>query len=128
MFDTAFKTPSLVGGVGFNLLHAERRTGDSSAAAGASILASLSNLGQEFSNLNPTSQKSGRIHQVTELTRSNLVQEVDLDGLEVNSTTNVESENAADVGATSKILSSDCNQESVIEACNPLFTFYSLNK
>lgn len=124
MFDSVFKTPSLVGGVGFNLLHAERRTGDSSAVTGASILASLSNLGQEFSHLNPTSQNSGRTHQVTELTRSGLVQEDDLDGLEVNSTTNVESENAADVGATSKILSSDCNQESVTEACNPLFYFF----
>lgn len=116
MFDTTIKTPSLVGGVGFNLLHAERRTGDSSAVAGASILASLSNLGQDFSHLNPASQNSGRMHQVTELTRSSLVQEDDLDGLEVNSTTNVEIENAADVGATSKILTPDCNQESIIQA------------
>ncbi|KAL8111615.1 hypothetical protein AgCh_019367 [Apium graveolens] len=115
LFDSVFKTPSLVGGVGFNLLHAERRTGDSSAVTGASILASLSNLGQEFSHLNPTSQNSGKIHQVTEVSRSGLVQEDDLDGLEVNSTTNVENENAADVGATSKILSSDRNQESVTE-------------
>lgn len=126
MFDTAIRTSSLVGGVGFNLLNAERRTGDSSAVAGASILASLSNWGQDLSPLNPTSQNNGRTHQVTELTRSSLAQEDDLDGLEVNSTTNVEGENVADVGASSKILPPDCNQESAIEAGNP-FNFYSLN-
>ncbi|XP_063944063.1 uncharacterized protein LOC108209325 isoform X3 [Daucus carota subsp. sativus] len=115
VFDTAIRTSSLVGGVGFNLLNAERRTGDSSAVAGASILASLSNWGQDLSPLNPTSQNNGRTHQVTELTRSSLAQEDDLDGLEVNSTTNVEGENVADVGASSKVLSPDCNQESAIE-------------
>lgn len=94
----------------------ERRAGDASAVAGASILASLSNLRQDLSRLRPTSQASGKNHRGNDLHPSPLLNEDDLDGQEVNSATNLGSETAADVGAASKILHLDGNIESGFEA------------
>lgn len=113
--EVVVKTPSSVGGADVKLLHVERRAGDPSAVAGASILASLSNLRQDLSRLRPTAHTSGKTYHGSDLP-SPIVHEDELDGLEVDSATNVGSDSAADVGATSKILPLDSNLDSVIEA------------
>lgn len=100
------------------MYHVERRGGDPSAVAGASILASLSNLRQDLSRLKPTSQASGKNFRGSDLPSSPLLNEDDLDGQEVNSATNLGSEAAADVGAASKNLPLDGNIESGLEASN----------
>ncbi|XP_059644687.1 uncharacterized protein LOC132286377 isoform X2 [Cornus florida] len=124
--DSVLKTPPSVGGaeaqssVG-KLLQIERRAGDPSAVAGASILASLSSLRQDLSRLKPTAQTSGKTHQGSELPPLPVVHdsmEIELDGLEVNSSTNVGSDKAADVGETSKIMPLGGNPDSGIEAGN----------
>ncbi|GFZ17421.1 AAA-type ATPase family protein [Actinidia rufa] len=120
------KTTSSVGGAEVQstvgkLLQVERRAGDPSAVDGASILASLSSLRQDLSRLKSTALASGKTHQGTELPPLPIVHdsmEVDLDGLEVNSTTNIGSDKATETGATSKILSLDANPDSSIEAGN----------
>lgn len=89
--------------------------------AGASILASLSSLRQDLSRLKSTAQSNGKALQGAELPPLPIVHdsmEVDLDGLEVNSTTDAESDKAADIGATSKMLSLDANLDSGLEAGN----------
>ncbi|KAM3381305.1 putative protein isoform X1 [Capsicum galapagoense] len=85
------------------LVRVERRAGDASAVAGASILASLSSLRQDPSRLKPTSQVSGNEPS------SPVIHEDEFDGLEVDSAANVGSSSAADVGLTSKILPLDGN-------------------
>lgn len=95
------------------MLRVERRTGDASAVAGASILASLSSLRQDPSRLKPTSQVSGN-----ELPSSPVIHEDELDGLEVDSAANVGSSTAADVGLTSKIPPLDGNLNTSREAGN----------
>ncbi|XP_057480534.1 uncharacterized protein LOC130767631 isoform X2 [Actinidia eriantha] len=120
------KTASSVGGAEVQstvgkLLQVERRAGDPSAVDGASILASLSSLRQDLSRLKSTALASGKTHQGTELPPLPIVHdsmEVDLDGLEVNSTTNIGSDKAAETGVTSKILSLDANPDSSVEAGN----------
>ncbi|XP_058226365.1 uncharacterized protein LOC131335150 isoform X1 [Rhododendron vialii] len=120
------KAPSSVGGTEVQskvgkLMHVERRAGDPSAVAGASILASLSSLRQDLSRLKSTAQSTGKALQGAELPPLPIVHdsmEVDLDGLEVNSTTDAESDKAADIGATSKMLSIDANLDSGMEAGN----------
>ncbi|XP_009589950.1 uncharacterized protein [Nicotiana tomentosiformis] len=97
------------------LLRVEKRAGDASAVAGASILASLSSLRQDPSRLKPTSQVSGN-----ELPSSPVIHEDELDGLEVDSAANVSSSSAADVGLTSKILPLDGDLNSGREAGNIL--------
>ncbi|KAJ8536598.1 hypothetical protein K7X08_034999 [Anisodus acutangulus] len=103
--------PSDVRTTAGKLLRVERRAGDASAVAGASILASLSSLRQDPSHLKPTSQVSGN-----ELPSSPVIHEDELDGLEVYSAANVDSSSAADVGLTSKILPLDGNLNSGREA------------
>ncbi|GFQ06720.1 hypothetical protein PHJA_002816000 [Phtheirospermum japonicum] len=58
-YDSIIKTPppDVQTNAG-KLVHVERRAGDASAVAGASILASLSNLRQDLSRLKPSSQTS----------------------------------------------------------------------
>ncbi|KAL6996983.1 hypothetical protein U1Q18_007108, partial [Sarracenia purpurea var. burkii] len=124
--EVVVKAPSSVGGAEVQssvgkLIQVERRAGDPSAVAGASILASLSSLRQDLSRLKPTAQASGKTHKGTELPPLPIVHdsmEVDVDGLEVNSTTNIGGDKAADIGVTSKILSLDANPDSSIEAGN----------
>ncbi|XAR50320.1 Adenosinetriphosphatase [Bertholletia excelsa] len=120
--EVVVKTPSSVGGAEVQkLIHVERKAGDPSAVAGASILASLSTLRQDLSRLKPTAQTSGRTHQGTELPPLPIVHdnmEGDIDGVEVNSATNVVSDKAAEIGVTSKILSLDANTDSSLEAGN----------
>ncbi|KAH0704527.1 hypothetical protein KY285_018805 [Solanum tuberosum] len=95
------------------LLRVERRAGDASAVAGASILASLSSLRQDPSRLKPTSQVSGN-----ELPSSPVIHEDELDGLEVDSAANVGSSSAAGVSLTSKIPPLDGNLNASREAGN----------
>jgi SpoVK/Ycf46/Vps4 family AAA+-type ATPase len=111
--EVVVKTPSS----DVKLLHAERRAGDPSAAAGAaSILASLSSFRQDLSRLRPTAGKSYHGADVA----SPIANDDEIDGLEVNSVTNGGSDSAADIGATSKILPIDSNLDSVLEAGNVL--------
>ncbi|CAI9757346.1 unnamed protein product [Fraxinus pennsylvanica] len=97
------------------LIHGERRAGDVSAVAGASILASLSNLRHDLSQIKAASLACGKKYGGSELRSSPVVNEDELDGQEVNSATKTGSEAAANVGASSKILPLDGNLESGIE-------------
>ncbi|XP_073272500.1 uncharacterized protein [Primulina huaijiensis] len=94
-------SPDVQANVG-KLIHVERRAGDASAVAGASILASLSNPRQDLSRLKPASQASGKNYRVSEPPSSPTVNEDELDGQEVNSATNLGSEAAVDVVAANK--------------------------
>ncbi|KAL7161827.1 hypothetical protein ACSBR2_042322 [Camellia fascicularis] len=124
--DIVIKTPSSAGGAEVQatvgrLLHIERRVGDPSIMTGASILASLSSLRQDLSRLKPTAQASGKTHQGTKMPAHHIVHdsmEIDLDGLDANSKTNIGSDKADDIGETSKILSLDANPDSSIAAGN----------
>ncbi|XP_015579764.1 uncharacterized protein LOC8266316 isoform X2 [Ricinus communis] len=105
-------------------LQLERRSGDASAVAGASILASLSSPRQDLpSRYKSPSQNTGKIHQGTEVPAHSVVNdgtEVELDGLEINSTPDMGSDKVVDAGAVGKNLPHDCNQDSGIEAGNVL--------
>lgn len=101
------------------MVHVERRAGDASAVAGASILASLSNLRQDLSRLKPASQTSGKNYLGSDPPSSPLINEDDLEGQEVNSATDFGREAAVDVaGAASKILPLDGNIGAALEASN----------
>ncbi|XVF11543.1 hypothetical protein REPUB_Repub08aG0037000 [Reevesia pubescens] len=104
-------------------LQLERRSGDPSAVTGATILASLSSLRPDLSRRKSPSQASSKIHQVTELPTHSIVHDdadVDLDGLEGNSTANIGNYKAAEVGAIHKNLPLDCNRDFSTEAGNVL--------
>lgn len=114
MCDAIVKTPSLVGGTNLKLIQAEKREGELSAA-GATLLATLSSMRQDISRIRSTAQNIGKTYQTAELPPSPFVQEDELDALEVNSSTNADSDSAVDIGATAKILSSNCNVDGGIE-------------
>ncbi|KAF8377992.1 hypothetical protein HHK36_029325 [Tetracentron sinense] len=83
-------------------LQLERRSGDSSAVAGASILASLSSSRQDLSLLTPPTQNTVETHQGTKMPVNPLTcdgMEIDLDCLEMkdNSDPSVGSDNAAEL-------------------------------
>ena len=102
-------------------LQLERRSGDPSAVTGATILASLSSLRPDLSRWKSPSQASSKIHQVTEVPTHSIVHDaanVGLDGLEGNSTANIGSDKAAELGAINKNHPPDCNHDSSIEAGN----------
>ena len=102
-------------------LQLERRSGDPSAVAGASILASLSSLRQDLSRWKSPGQTTGKVHQGSEVPAHSVVHdatEMDLDGLEGNSTPNTASDKDADVGEIGKNLPNDCNQDSGAETGN----------
>ncbi|XP_022770360.1 uncharacterized protein LOC111313824 isoform X3 [Durio zibethinus] len=104
-------------------LQLEKRSGDPSAVTGATILASLSNLRPDLSRWKSPSQASSKIHQVTEVPTHSIVHDavdVGLDGLEGNSTANIGSDKAAELGAINKNLPLDCTHNSSIEAGNVL--------
>ncbi|XP_022729759.1 uncharacterized protein LOC111284904 isoform X2 [Durio zibethinus] len=96
-----------------------KRSGDPSAVTGATILASLSSLRPDLSRWKSPSQASSKIHQ--EVPTHSIVHDaadVDLDGLERNSTANIGSDKVAEVGAINKNLPLDCNHDSSTEAGN----------
>ncbi|GLT75264.1 hypothetical protein SLA2020_470000 [Shorea laevis] len=101
----------------------ERKAGDPSAVAGAAVLASLSSSRPDLSRWKSPAQATSKIHQVTDFPTHSVVHDgidVELDSLEGNSTANMKSDKAADVGAIGKILPPDCNRDSSIESGNVL--------
>ncbi|KAB5532132.1 hypothetical protein DKX38_018802 [Salix brachista] len=103
------------------LLQLERRSGDPSAVAGASILASLSSLRPDLSRWKSPGQTASKIHNGTEVPAQSVVHdgaEVELDGMEDNSTPNTGSAKAAEVGAINQNLPHDSSQDSGTEAGN----------
>ncbi|XP_011044170.1 PREDICTED: uncharacterized protein LOC105139438 isoform X2 [Populus euphratica] len=105
------------------LLQLERRSGDPSAVAGASILASLSSLRPDLSRWKSPGQTASKMHHGTEVPAQSVVHggaEVELDGMEGNSTPNLGSDKAAEVGAINQNLPHDCSQDSGTEAGNVL--------
>ncbi|KAK1357931.1 AAA domain-containing protein [Heracleum sosnowskyi] len=115
--DVIVKTPSLVGGTNFKVIQAEKRERDLSAA-GATLLAKLSSMRQDISRMRSKAQNISKTYKTAELPPSPVVNEDELDALEVNSSTNADSDSAVDIGATAKILSSDCNIDGGIETNN----------
>ena len=103
----------------------ERKTGDPSAVAGASILASLSSLKQDLSRWKSPSQTTNQAHQGTDVPAHLAFHdgsEFELDGPEDNSALNVESDRAADVGlgASDKNSPMDCDAEASTEPGNKI--------
>lgn len=97
----------------------ERRTGDPSAVAGASILASLSNLRQDLTRLKSPSPNSVKPHLGADVSSHPVLHdgtEIELDGLE--SAPNVQSDKAADVGTSNKNSPMDCDPDAGTEAGN----------
>ncbi|XP_075661412.1 uncharacterized protein LOC142631196 isoform X2 [Castanea sativa] len=125
--EVAAKGTEVQSGVG-KLLHFERRTGDPSAVAGASILASLSGLSsmrQDVSRWKSPTQTTTKVNQGPEVPAQSVVQdgtEVELDGLECNSAPNTGSDKAAEPGTTNRNSPHDCNPDSGIEAGNVKFS------
>lgn len=119
MSEVAVKGAEAPNGIG-KLLHLERRAGDASAVAGASILASLSSMRQDLSRWKSSTQTNSKTHQCPEVPTHSVVHEgteIEPD-LECNSAPNSESDKAAEVGTTNKNSPHDCNPESGIEAGN----------
>ncbi|KAI3435285.1 AAA domain-containing protein [Psidium guajava] len=100
----------------------ERRSGDTSAMTGASILASISNLKQDLSRWKTPGPTSFKIYQGPEVPAHSAINDgMDMDdGLEGNSAPNVASEKAAEDGAMGKSLADDSSQDAGIEAGNVL--------
>ncbi|KAG4137182.1 hypothetical protein ERO13_D07G056000v2 [Gossypium hirsutum] len=115
MTDVAVKGAEVQNTIG-KFLQLERRSGDSSAVTGAAtILASLSSLRPDLSRWKSPPQASSKIPQVTEVSTA---ADVDLDGMEGNSTANIGNDKAAEVGSVNKTLHLDCNHDSNTEAGN----------
>ncbi|CAH9135867.1 unnamed protein product [Cuscuta epithymum] len=118
-FDRTLKSASSDVRPGFEkLLHVERRVGDASAVVGASILASLSSTRQNLFRLKPTTQVRGINYPTKELSSFPVGHEDELDGPEVNSSSNIEANFDADVGVHSNILPHDGNMDSVQKCDN----------
>lgn len=91
----------------------ERRTGDPSAVAGASILASLSSLRQDLTRWKSPSQTANKPHHGADVSSPALHDgtEAELDGLKGNSASNVGTDKAADIGASDKNSPVDCDPD-----------------
>ncbi|XP_012468118.1 uncharacterized protein LOC105786273 isoform X4 [Gossypium raimondii] len=112
MTDVAVKGAEVQNTIG-KFLQLERRSGDSSAVTGAAtILASLSSLRPDLSRWKSPPQASSKIPQVTEVSTA---ADVNLDGMEGNSTANIGNDKAAEVGSVNKTLHLDCNHDSNTE-------------
>ncbi|XP_009375231.2 uncharacterized protein LOC103964067 isoform X2 [Pyrus x bretschneideri] len=119
--EAAVKGAEVQGSIG-KFLHLERRAGDPSAVAGASILASLSTRAEQ-SRWKSAAQTTSKVHPGAEVPAQSVIQddtEIELDGLESSSTPNRETDKAEDIGAIDKNLTPDCNPDSSIEAGNVL--------
>ncbi|XP_011652077.1 uncharacterized protein LOC101214766 isoform X2 [Cucumis sativus] len=120
MNEVSVKGLDVQGGVG-KFLQLGKRTGDPSAVAGASILASLSSLRQDISRWKPPSQTSSKPHQGAELPSKSVVHdamELEIDALEANSNPEVRNDKAADSSTTNRNLHPGSNPDAVIEAGN----------
>ncbi|XP_038894020.1 uncharacterized protein LOC120082789 isoform X1 [Benincasa hispida] len=120
MNEVSVKGLDVQSGVG-KFLQLGKRTGDPSAVAGASILASLSNLRQDISRWKPPSQTSSKTHQGAELPSKSIVHdamELEIDALEANSNPEVRNDKAVDSSTTNRNLHPGSNPDAVIEAGN----------
>ncbi|XP_027905223.1 uncharacterized protein LOC114164678 isoform X4 [Vigna unguiculata] len=111
--EVAVKAAEIQGGVS-KYFQIERRAGDPSAVAGASILASLSSLRPDLTRWKSPSQTAGKPHQGTDVPSHSVLPdgtETGLDGLEGNSPPNIATDKAADVGASDKNLPMDCDSD-----------------
>ncbi|KAK1435735.1 hypothetical protein QVD17_01503 [Tagetes erecta] len=99
--DVLLKMNSYIRGGDLKMLHIERRAGDASAVAGASILASLSNLRPDLPHLKPLLPIAPKTYLGTEIRHSNHDTD-EIDGLEVNSATHTGNDSACEIGASSK--------------------------
>lgn len=119
MNEVSVKGLEVQSGVG-KFLQLGKRTGDPSAVAGASILASLSSLRHDISRWKPP-QSSSKTHQGAELPSNSVVHdamELEIDALEANSNPEVRSDKAVDSSATNMNLHPGSNPDAVIEAGN----------
>ncbi|XP_022137420.1 uncharacterized protein LOC111008871 isoform X6 [Momordica charantia] len=119
MNEVSVKGLEVQSGVG-KFLQLGKRTGDPSAVAGASILASLSSLRQDISRWKPPSQSS-KTHQGAELPSNSVVHdamELEIDALEANSNPEVRNDKAVDTSTTNRNLHPGSNPDAVIEAGN----------
>ncbi|KAB5525124.1 hypothetical protein DKX38_022873 [Salix brachista] len=118
--EVAVKSTEVQSNMG-KFLQLERRSGDPSDVAGASILASLSSLRPDLSRRKSPGKTTSKIHHGTDLPAQSVIHdgsEVELDGMEGNSTPNLGSDKAAEVGAINHNLPHDCSQDSGTEAGN----------
>ncbi|GAB2240909.1 hypothetical protein Droror1_Dr00021427 [Drosera rotundifolia] len=125
VMDVTVKAPLSVGNAEIPTLGkyatVEKRSGDPSAVAGASILASLSSLKQDISRWRSSSLSTPKSHPDNELSTHAVIQDgsdADLDGMEGNSTTNMESDNAIEIGMESRDLAIE--PDNALEAGNVL--------
>ncbi|KAJ6339593.1 hypothetical protein OIU77_007531 [Salix suchowensis] len=120
--EVAVKSTEVQSNMG-KFLQLERRSGDPSDVAGASILASLSSLRPDLSRRKSPGKTTSKIHHGTDLPAQSAIHdgsEVELDGMEGNSTPNLGSDKAAEVGAINHNLPHDCSQDSGTETGNVL--------
>ncbi|CAN1802325.1 Outer mitochondrial transmembrane helix translocase [Linum perenne] len=104
-------------------LQLERRSGDPSAVAGASILASLSSLRHDLSRWKSPAQTSSRLHQGDDAAGPSAIpdsMEVEVDALDGNSTPNLSTDKTAGIVKVPKNIPRDCSQDSGIETNNVL--------
>ncbi|KAM1025612.1 hypothetical protein ACFX14_038640 [Malus domestica] len=114
--EAAVKGAEVQGSIG-KFLHLEKRAGDPSAVAGASILASLSTRAEQ-SRWKSAAQTTSKVHPGAEVPAQSVIQddtEIELGGLESSSTPNRATDKAEDIGAIDKNLTPDCNPDSSIE-------------
>ncbi|KAG2676196.1 hypothetical protein I3843_12G041900 [Carya illinoinensis] len=103
MNEVAVKGAEVQSGLG-KLLHLERRAGDASAVAGASILASLSSMRQGLSRWKSPTQTTSKIHPGPEVPTHSLVHDGTEAELDLESQPKMESETVPSSSATSKNL------------------------
>ncbi|KAL9275119.1 Outer mitochondrial transmembrane helix translocase-like protein [Drosera capensis] len=125
VMDVTVKAPLSVGNAEIPTLGkyatVEKRSGDPSAVAGASILASLSSLKQDISRWRSSSLSTPKSHPDNELSTHAVIQDgsdADLDGMEGNSTTNMESDNVIEIGMEGRDLAIE--PDNTLEAGNVL--------
>ncbi|CAJ1975037.1 unnamed protein product [Sphenostylis stenocarpa] len=122
--EVAVKAAEIQGGVG-KFFQIERRAGDPSAVAGASILASLSSLRPDLTRWKSPSQTASKPQEGTDVPSHSVLPdgtETELD-VEGNSAPNVATDKAAEVGASDKNLPMDCDPDDAgAEAGNVKFS------
>ncbi|MED6207390.1 hypothetical protein PIB30_035383 [Stylosanthes scabra] len=119
--ESSIKGADVQSGAG-KFMQLKRRTGDPSAVAGASILASLSNFRQEFARLKSPSQNSPKVHKSTDVSDHPELHEGTDDKLDdgLESAPNMQCDKAADVGTSDKNSPMDCVPDAGTEAGNVL--------
>ncbi|ESW27532.1 hypothetical protein PHAVU_003G210300 [Phaseolus vulgaris] len=115
--EVAIRGAEVSSGVG-KFLPLERKSGDPSAVAGASILASLS-IKQDLTRWKSPTHTSSKPHQGSDVSSHPVLHdstEIELDGSE--STPNVHTDKAADAQTNEKNSTMDCNPDAGAEAGN----------